>query len=585
VAPPATTAAVVHHHYYDGFGRWCEVLARRRAGGALESQHRQEGAPRCLLEEEEAQKSTPMGMLPRQVPAAFVSSSSSDEDGWGDGSRRRKKPDSAYHIEGVAPAMGARSELDDAQRRTLEHRYWLQLRREEDGEEEETAKEKAARERMHLARLPAPRYGLWEMTAAERAAFEAESAALAADAARLSERAQEKALEDARTEALEASKAEFIQGIEARRNDPARPQTLVLSGDHLRRLEALVPERRALIEDGRLRRLGGEEQESDGGSGTTIRRETFAYDTTLGDALRFSDGSLEELVREMGRSDAAALKQAEDAKLAKALDSYNEYRAQCGREKTRPNVEEFMRRHLPNRYTIVWTDHAGQAKCTAPTDRFLKALHTQLGDIEQADLRTDLYFNDPLAALAAEQAKSSNKKTKRRALDLGDEIDRQRVMRPQKQRSAEGGSSSTARAVDEQEAFFFEKKAAQTQLYPVYIVTPSWDKDDEREQKQKGNRLLNPTYEEAHAAEPYECPRMTWEAVVTLFANQSEIGKDKLYDLHVRPIALVAGGRLTVRRRRYKGGSHPDKGFIRVVADERFGYDARAAYVEARMRV
>jgi hypothetical protein len=52
----------------------------------------------------------------------------------------------------------------------------------------------------------------------------------------------------------------------------------------------------------------------------------------------------------------------------------------------------------------------------------------------------------------------------------------------------------------------------------------------------------------------------------------------------VRPVALVAGGRLTVRRRRYKGGSHPDKGFIRVVADERFGYDARAAFVEARMR-
>ena len=39
-----------------------------------------------------------------------------------------------------------------------------------------------------------------------------------------------------------------------------------------------------------------------------------------------------------------------------------------------------------------------------------------------------------------------------------------------------------------------------------------------------------------------------------------------------------------MRRRRYKGGSHPDKGFIRVVADERFGYDARAAYVERRMR-
>jgi hypothetical protein len=52
----------------------------------------------------------------------------------------------------------------------------------------------------------------------------------------------------------------------------------------------------------------------------------------------------------------------------------------------------------------------------------------------------------------------------------------------------------------------------------------------------------------------------------------------------VRPVALVAGGRLTVRRGRYKGGSHPDKGFIRVVTDERFGYDAGAAYVEARMR-
>jgi hypothetical protein len=115
-------------------------------------------------------------------------------------------------------------------------------------------------------------------------------------------------------------------------------------------------------------------------------------------------------------------------------------------------------------------------------------------------------------------------------------------------------------------------------------VTPSWDKDDERAQRQKDNRLLNPTYEEAHAAKPFDVPRMTSEAVVTAFAMPSEIGSDKLYDPLVRPIALVAGGRLTVRRRRYKSGSHPEKGYIRVVADERFGYVARAAYVEARMR-
>jgi hypothetical protein len=144
-------------------------------------------------------------------------------------------------------------------------------------------------------------------------------------------------------------------------------------------------------------------------------------------------------------------------------------------------------------------------------------------------------------------------------------------------------------AKEEEEAsasftYLREKEAAQTQHYPVYIVTPSWDKDDERAQKANGNRLLNPTYDEAHAAEPNDCPQMTWEAVVFRFAKPSEIGKDKLYDPFVRPIALVAGGRLTVRRRRYKGGSQPERGFIRVVADERFGYDARAAYVEGRMR-
>jgi hypothetical protein len=162
-------------------------------------------------------------------------------------------------------------------------------------------------------------------------------------------------------------------------------------------------------------------------------------------------------------------------------------------------------------------------------------------------------------------------------------------MRPQKQkqqtRAAEEEEVDEAEK-EEASSFFYlrEKEAANTQHYPVYIVTPSWDKDDERAQKAKGNRLLNPTYDEAHAAEPNDCPQMTWEAVVFRFAKPSEIGKDKLYDPFVRPVALVAGGRLTVRRRRYKGGSQPERGFIRVVADERFGYDARAAYVERRMR-
>jgi hypothetical protein len=114
-------------------------------------------------------------------------------------------------------------------------------------------------------------------------------------------------------------------------------------------------------------------------------------------------------------------------------------------------------------------------------------------------------------------------------------------------------------------------------------VTPSWDASDERTQKQKGNTLLKSTYDEAHEAEPYGGPMMSWKAVVTQYANPSEIGRDKLYYPDVRPVALVAVGRLTVRLRRYKA-SHAERGFIRVVADERLGYDPRTAYVESHMR-
>jgi hypothetical protein len=82
----------------------------------------------------------------------------------------------------------------------------------------------------------------------------------------------------------------------------------------------------------------------------------------------------------------------------------------------------------------------------------------------------------------------------------------------------------------------------------------SWDaSSDERAQKQKGKTLLNPTYDEAHDVEPYDGPMMSWQAVVTHFANPSEIGRDnnKLYDPDMRHVALVAGGRLTeIRDRR-----------------------------------
>ena len=77
---------------------------------------------------------------------------------------------------------------------------------------------------------------------------------------------------------------------------------------------------------------------------------------------------------------------------------------------------------------------------------------------------------------------------------------------------------------------------------------------------------------------------MTWQAVVTKYANPSEIGLDKgLYKPDVRPVALVAGSRLTVRLRQYKG-SRAEKGLIRVVTDERLDYDPREAYAEAHMR-
>jgi hypothetical protein len=106
-------------------------------------------------------------------------------------------------------------------------------------------------------------------------------------------------------------------------------------------------------------------------------------------------------------------------------------------------------------YTILWVDNAGQTKRTKPTARFLRALRSELGYIKQMYISTDLYFNDPRAALAAAQTSSSKTKGKQRALDLGDDIERQHAQRKQKQRSSGAG----AQEEDEEEAPKKKKKS------------------------------------------------------------------------------------------------------------------------------
>ena len=130
------------------------------------------------------------------------------------------------------------------------------------------------------------------MSAGERAALEAETADLEADAARRNARAQEAALEAARAEALEASKAAFVKGVEERRNDPARPKTLILNGDDLDRLQEYDPERGRApgAPPGRPpppppAHYPADDDETQPPNGS--RKETFVYDTTLGEARRF----------------------------------------------------------------------------------------------------------------------------------------------------------------------------------------------------------------------------------------------------------------------------------------------------------
>jgi hypothetical protein len=101
--------------------------------------------------------------------------------------------------------------------------------------------------------------------------------------------------------------------------------------------------------------------------------------------------------------------------------------------------------------------------------------------------------------------------------------------------------------------------------------------------QQKRYPLLMPTYDEAMSAEQ-RGGQMTWRDVVETYANESEIGPGKL-DPDVRPVALLAGGRLTVRLRRYKAAHHAPNGIVRVFGGAGIkDYDARDAYVEGRMR-
>jgi hypothetical protein len=90
------------------------------------------------------------------------------------------------------------------------------------------------------------------------------------------------------------------------------------------------------------------------------------YDTTQGEALRFAGGSLESMTRAMERSDDAALKQAEEAKLAKVRQAYTAYRAECSKAKMRQNVEDFLRKHLPSKFIVL---HSGPTTRARPSAR------------------------------------------------------------------------------------------------------------------------------------------------------------------------------------------------------------------------
>ncbi len=100
--------------------------------------------------------------------------------------------------------------------------------------------------------------------------------------------------------------------------------------------------------------------------------------------------------------------------------------------------------------------------------------------------------------------------------------------------------------------------------------------------QREGNPLLVPTYDEVVRAD-LSPMHMSWAHVLRTFAKESEIRPGKL-NPDVRPVALLAGGRLTVRLRRHKG-SHAPKGIVHVFRDARLeGYSARDAHVESHLR-
>jgi hypothetical protein len=247
---------------------------------------------------------------------------------------------------------------------------------------------------------------------------------------------------------------------------------------------------------------------------------------------------------------------------------------------------DFLRKHPPSGYRMRWRDHTGSQRSTAPSQHFMNALRTKLGGIELMDAQCDNYLNPVAEGEGGKTTKKGERGGQTRKNEAAsmlynhDDVERQRARLLQQMKGA-SSSNNADHDHDNDDApkhhpHNREAVEAYRKRYPVYFLTPSWDVDAEKAQRKKGNALLNPTYEEAHDAE-------RWDTVVTKYANGSKIGRKRAYDPDVHPSALVAGGRLAVRLRQYKG-SHAEKGIIRVVADELLGFNPRDAYVEDRMR-
>jgi hypothetical protein len=119
-----------------------------------------------------------------------------------------------------------------------------------------------------------------------------------------------------------------------------------------------------------------------------------------------------------------------------------------------------------------------------------------------------------------------------------------------------------------------EAEAARTVLYPIYFVPPGWDK--ERRQSAAEPHLRG-------GARRGGARRTDDLARGCAHVCERERGRPRQQASRPRgaPVALLAGGRLTVRLRQYKG-SHTPKGMVRVFADPLLGYSALRCWATAR---